>query len=125
MAIYEPGEITFDEAPIGGTEYSPSEVVFDDEPQSEVAYKGIPGVKRVQIPQMTTQPQQTTKEEDWGKLIGKSVMGGFGSIGTAGIGVAEAGVEFTGFETSETITDIAKNTQEYWTPPVGESAGKK
>lgn len=84
----------------------------------------LPTRRRVQIPQATTQPQITSEEESWPTIVGKSVMGGLGQIGTGLMGVAKAGLETVGVETPG-IDEITQAVTEYWTPKTGESTAKK
>ncbi len=81
-------------------------------------------IQRVQIPQATTQPQIISEEESYPKVIGKSVMGGLGNIGTGLMGVGKAGLETLGIETKGVDT-LIKDVSGYWAPKVGENTAKK
>ena len=83
-----------------------------------------PGVARVQVPGMTTQPQTTEQAESWPKIIGKSAMGGLAAIGTGVIGGMKLFDEAIGIDASN-LDRIAKVATDYWTPKVGDSQAKK
>jgi len=111
-------DVPFDMLPDG---YKPAKIITSKfKPEIPKPF----GTQRVQIPQATTQLQKATEEEGLPAMIGKSVMGGFGAIGTGLAGVVKAGLETVGIE-DPGIAEMEQIVTDYWAPKVGESTAKK
>lgn len=112
----------------------------------EVQAAARPATQRIQVPQYPTMKQVVGEEESWPKIVGKSIMGGFG-VGPSSLAqVARAETELKsdilasmmGLSKEERkemekkreeyfapVNEFSQLIEDYWTPEVGKNKAKQ